>query len=150
MAYENSALTDQPDGGHNQRALIGVGHEAAHEIDGKPQERSRFFADKLAIDRSRTYGFPVENVDIPGDVVARGKRPQLLADEFAKSALPRHCVGFLRMGKLILGESVNGVAQHFAVQRVLGLKVIVYCGLIDVSLCRKGPDAGRFIATFGK
>ena len=71
MTYEDIALTDQPDGGHDQRGLIGIGHEAPHQIDGKPQERSRFFAYKLAIYRSRMDGFPVENVDIPGDVVAR-------------------------------------------------------------------------------
>ena len=97
VPYEYGALTDQPDGGHDQRALIGLGHEAPHEVDGKPQERSRLFADKLAIDRSRTNGFPVENVDIPGDVVARRKRPQLVADELSKSQFPRHRLRFLRM-----------------------------------------------------
>ena len=29
MAYEDIALTDQPDGSHDQRAPISVGHEAA-------------------------------------------------------------------------------------------------------------------------
>ena len=80
MANENGTLTDQPDGGHNQRALIGLRHEAPHEIDCKSQERSCFFAYKLAIYRSWTDGFPVQNVDISGDVVARrqgglGKKP---------------------------------------------------------------------------
>ena len=82
IAYENGALTDEPDGGHSQRALIGLGHEAPHQIDRKPQEWSRFFTYKVAVYLGRLDGFPVENVDIPGDVVARGQRPQLPADEF--------------------------------------------------------------------
>ena len=86
IAYENRALTDEPDSGHSQRALIGLGHEAPHQIDRKPQEWSRFFAYKLAVYRIGLDGFPVENVDIAGDIVARGQRPQLLADELAKSA----------------------------------------------------------------
>ena len=72
MAYENIALTDQPDGSHDQRWPISVGHEAAHEIDGKTQERSGFFAHKFAVHRSRTNGFPVEDVNMSGDVIARG------------------------------------------------------------------------------
>ena len=42
MPYENIALTDQPDGGHDQRALIGRGHETPHEVDGKPQDPMNF------------------------------------------------------------------------------------------------------------
>ena len=85
MPYEDIALTDQPDGSHDQRGPIGIGHETAHEIDGKPQEWSRFLAYEPTIHRSRTDGFPVEDVDIPGDVVARGQRPELLADEFPRA-----------------------------------------------------------------
>jgi hypothetical protein len=36
MAYEDIALTDQPNGRHNQRRPISIGHEAAQEINGKP------------------------------------------------------------------------------------------------------------------
>jgi hypothetical protein len=37
----------------DERAVDRLSHESPHEIDGKPQERSRFFADKFAIDRGR-------------------------------------------------------------------------------------------------
>ena len=120
MPYDNIALTDQPDGSHDQCGPIGIGHEAAHKIDGKAQKWSRFFAYEPTIHRMRTDRFPLQDVDIPGDVVARGQRPELLADEFTKSALPRHRLRFLRVGQLVLGKRANGFAQYFAVQPVLG------------------------------
>src|SRR5690242_6927435 len=92
MTYEDTALTVQPDCSHDQRRPIGVGYEAPHEINSKPQERSRFFAYKLPIDRSRPDCFPVENVNISGDIVFRRQGSQLLADEFSQSALTRHCL----------------------------------------------------------
>jgi hypothetical protein len=150
MAYEDTALTVQPDRSHDQRGPVGVRHEALHQIDSKPEERSRLFAYKLAIDRSRPDCLPVENVNISGDIVFRRQRPQLLADEFSQSALTRHCLRFLGVGELVLRERVNGIAQYLTVQPLLGLEVVVYCRLIDVSLCRKRADAGRFIAAFGK
>src|SRR5262245_40686607 len=150
MAYDDITLADQPDGGHDERRPIGVRHEAPHQIKRKPEEWSRFFAYKLAIYRSWTDGFPVKNVDISGDVVARRQRPELLADEFTEGAFRRHRLRFPRVGERILGVRVNGVAQYFAVEPVLGLEVVVYCGLINASLSRKGSDTGRFITAFGK
>ena len=35
MAYEDRALTDQPDGSYDQRRPISIGHKTAHEIDRK-------------------------------------------------------------------------------------------------------------------
>jgi hypothetical protein len=148
MADENIALTNQPDGGHGQRSPIGIGHEAPHEVDGKTEEWSCFFAYKFAVHCSRTNRFPVEDVNKPGDVVARGKRPQLLADELTECALPRHRLRFLRVRKLILGERVNGVAQHFAVQPILAPEVVIYRRLIDASLRRKGRSANSRVAVF--
>ena len=132
IADENGALTDEPDSGHGERALIGIRHEAAHEVDGKSKEWSCFFAHKFAVHRSRTNGFPVEDVNISGDVIARGQRPELLTDEFTECALPGHRLRFLRVGHLMLGERVNGVAQYFAVQPVLGLEVVI-CGPAPLS-----------------
>jgi len=74
MAYEDTALTDQPDGSRDQRGLVSVGHEATHQLHGKPQERGRFFLYKFAVHRSRTNRFPIEDMNIPGDVIARGQR----------------------------------------------------------------------------
>jgi len=112
MAYEDIALTDQPHGSHDQCGPIGIGHEAAHKIDGKAQKWSRFFAYEPTIHRSRTDRFPVQDVDIPGDVVARGQRPELLADEFTKSALPRHRLRFLRVGQLVLGKRARNTSRY--------------------------------------
>ena len=150
MAYEDITLADQPDSGHDQRRPIGVRHEAPHQIERKPEEWSRFFAYKLAVYRSWTDGFPVKDVNIPGHVVTGGQWPELLADKFAQSLLPRHRLGFLRVGKLVLSQRAYGIAQYLAVQPVLGLEVVIYCSLIDVSFGRESPNAGRFIAAFGK
>src|SRR5262249_3831057 len=108
------------------------------------------FAYKLAIDRSRSDRFPIENVNIAGHIVFSGQWSELLADEFIQRAFTWHCLRFLGMGELVLRKRVNGIAQYFTVQSVLGLEVVVYCRLIDVSLGRKRADAGRFIAAFGK
>jgi hypothetical protein len=43
--------------------------------------------------------------------------------------LPWHRLRFLRVGKLMLGERMNGVAQYVTVQPILGLKVVIYRGL---------------------
>ena len=135
--------------------MISVGRSASGmkrctRSTAKPRKGCRLFAYKLAIDRSRTDRFPVQNVNISGDIVARRQGPQLLADEFSQSALARHCLCFLGVGELVLRERLNGIVEYFAIQPVLGLEVVVYCRLIDVSLCRKRADAGRFIAAFGK
>ena len=50
----------------------------------------------------------------------------------------------------MLGERANGIAQYLAVQPFLGLEVVIYCGLIDASLSRKGTYAGGVVAAFGK
>jgi hypothetical protein len=70
MAYEDIALTDQPDGSHDRHWPIGFAHEAAHKIDGKAQKCS-IFAYEFAVHRSRTDRFPVKDVDITRDVVVR-------------------------------------------------------------------------------
>jgi hypothetical protein len=54
------------------------------------------------------------------------------------------------VGELILGERTNGVAQYFAVQAFLALEVVIYGGLIDASLRRKGTYAGGVITAFGE
>ena len=46
----------------------------------------------------------------------------------------------------MLSERTNGFAQHLAIEPVLGLKVVIYCGLIDASLGREGADTGGFLA----
>ena len=38
IAYENRALTDEPDRSHDQRALVGLGKEPPHEINGERHE----------------------------------------------------------------------------------------------------------------
>ena len=70
-----------------------------HEIDCKPQERSCFLAHEFAVYRGGTDGFPIEDVDIPADVIARGQRPELLTNEFAERALPAASPVFPARGK---------------------------------------------------
>ena len=75
---------------------------------------------------------------------------KLLTYKFTKGMLSWHRLRFLRVGELMLSERMNGVAQYVTVQRILALKVVIYRGLIDASLRRKGAYAGSVITAFGE
>jgi hypothetical protein len=96
------------------------------------------------------HSFPIEKMDEPTNLVARGKRPQLLTDKFAKRLLTPHCLGLLGVRKLVFGESAKRSTEHFAIQSFLAVKVLINRGLIDVGPFRNGSDAGRFVAAFGE
>src|SRR5208282_6424800 len=83
VAHEYAALADEPDGGDHKRALIRIGQKAMHQVDGRAHERRRFLADELAEDRRRTHRFPVEDAEVPTELVAPNQRLKLMANEFA-------------------------------------------------------------------
>ena len=85
IADKYVTLTHQPNGSHRQSALIRFGQKSAHEINGKTHERSCLFAYEFTVHHGGLNNFPVQDVNVPADVVAGGQRPELLADKFPES-----------------------------------------------------------------
>ena len=84
-------------------------------------------------------------MDVPANLIARGKWPQLLTNKFAERLLTRHALCFLRVRKLMLGECAKCSSQHFTIQSVLAFEVVINRGLVDVGLCSFGPPTSRFV-----
>jgi hypothetical protein len=128
---EHAALAEQPDRTNPNRALVGVRQEAADQIGGKSQEWCGLFSDQAAKYRGRLHGFPIQDTHMAAVFVAPHQRLQLSANKLRQRFLPRHRFEFFGMDELVFGQAAKGLAQHFAIEPVLALEMVV-----DGDCCR--------------
>src|SRR6516225_8391744 len=150
IAQEHAALTQEPYRTNRNRALVGVRQEAADEIGGKSQEWCRLFSDQAAKYRSRLHAFPIQDTHMAGVFVAPQQGLQLSANKLRHRFLPRHPFEFFGIGELVFGQAAKGLAQHFAIEAVLALEMVVDRRLVDFGLGDNGADAGAIVAALGE
>ena len=76
--------------------------------------------------------------------------PKLILDELSERVFARHCLHFLDMRELLLGERSNSRPQDFAVKPVFPPEMVIYRSLVHSGLSNDSPHARIGVAVIGK
>src|SRR5262249_5342017 len=151
MPTESATSPHYPDG--RPRAILArwAGwREPPHQLRGAGEKRRRAGCYKLAQRLARLHVLPGEDADKAAHLIAGEKRPKLLLHKVSQRLLARQVLQFLRIEAIEPRITFEGHLEHFQVESVLALEVIVDRRLVDAGFGHDRPYAGTLVAVFGE